>query len=178
MKVNRKKEALLSQGKLKELFNYDELNGEFTWKISKKYSKRKAGSIAGWITKSGYIQIEIDGVAYLVHRLIFLYVYGKWPTDQIDHVDGARNNNRLVNLREVTRSENQRNRTINKNNTSGITGVYWTKNTNNWFAAIGLNGKLKHLGYFTNKEDAIVARKAAEIKYEYHQGHGKPIQGH
>ena len=76
----------------------------------------------------------------------------------VDHVDNNKHNNNLINLRYATHSQNQHNRLINKNNTSGTKGVYWKKSTNKWNAQICINGKTISLGSFINKEDAINIR--------------------
>lgn len=81
--------------------------------------------------------------------------------------------NRLENLRDVSNRENARNQKISKNNTSGTLGVYFYKRDQNYQASIKINGKIKHLGYFKNKEEAIAARAAANIKYNFHENHGR-----
>jgi hypothetical protein len=92
-------------------------------------------------------------------------VHGVWPEDQIDHINRDRADNRIENLREVTNKQNQQNRSTNSDNTSGHTGVSWYKPYSKWRAQIKHNHKVIHLGYFTNIEDAIAARKAAEKLY-------------
>lgn len=82
-----------------------------------------------------------------------------------DHIDRNQLNNRKYNLRKATQKENSRNRTKQKNNTSGFTGVSWHKRQQQWFAYIKFDKKLKYLGYFDNKKDAIIARLEAEKEY-------------
>jgi len=104
--------------------------------------------------------------------LAWLYVYGTMPKEQIDHINHVRDDNRIINLREVTHSENHKNRTKQSNNTSGVTGVHWLEEKERWQAYIKGDDKKIHLGTFKNKNDAISARKEAEIKYNYHSNHG------
>ena len=97
----------------------------------------------------GYIHIFIDGTAHKAHRLACLYMTGEFPTNETDHVNHIRNDNRWENLRKTTRSENQRNRPKQGNNTSGCTGVFWSIERNKWRALISNGNKRIHLGYYT-----------------------------
>jgi hypothetical protein len=85
---------------LKHILAYNELTGIFTWKVSKS-SKTVVGSIAGTLHPNGYIYIGIDGYGYRAHRLAWFYVYGKWPADQIDHINFIKTDNSINNLRDV-----------------------------------------------------------------------------
>jgi hypothetical protein len=100
-------------------------------------------------------------------------VYGSFPPDQIDHINGVRYDNRIINLRAVTNTENCRNRALGNRNKSGHIGIFYNKKTNRWLARIGGTDKRVHLGCFENKEDAIEARRIAEINYNYHPNHGR-----
>jgi hypothetical protein len=151
---------MLSHRRILELFNYDAESGILTWKISTS-NRAKVGSIAGCRHNCGYRQIKVDGQKYLEHRLIWLYVTGEWPKDQIDHINGARDDNRFSNLREATNAENQRNRTRSSTNSSGHKGVHWRTDSQCWQARIMLNKEYKHLGYFDTLEDAHTAYVAA-----------------
>jgi hypothetical protein len=102
-----------------------------------------------------------------------LLTYGSWPEDQIDHINGNKKDNRLENLRAVSNRENLRNKKIYKNNTSGTIGVSFYKSKQGYQASIKINGKRKNLGVFKNKEEAIAARAAANIKYNFHENHGR-----
>jgi hypothetical protein len=146
----------LTQKRLKELLSYDQNTGLFYWKVSRRGVKQ--GTVAGTKTKRGYIQIRIDGKSYLAHRLTWLFFYGEWPKQHIDHINHNTSDNRIDNLREASQQENTKNRSKNKNNTSGISGVHWDKKSNKWQARIGVNGKRIHLGFFDNKEEAIAGR--------------------
>ena len=95
---------------------------------------------------------------------------GKWPENDIDHINVARGDNRFSNLREATRSENLRNRGAQKNNTSGFKGVSWQKSSRKWDARINIHGKVVHLGYFDDPEDAYQAycQAAKELHGEFY----------
>jgi len=118
------------------------------------------------------VQIIINKEHYLAHRLAWLYVNGEFPPDQIDHINHVRNDNRIKNLRTVSCKENQKNKLMHKNNTSGVIGVHWYKPRMKWKAGIKVNGELNHLGYFTSLREAAKARKEAERKYGFHENHG------
>jgi hypothetical protein len=165
---------MLTQERLKELLDYDEKSGVFTRKIARNKNNACVGSIAGSRHNEGYMRIAIDGKQYLSHRLAWLYVYGAWPPDAIDHVDHLRTNNRIDNLRSVKWKENNRNSSKRRTNKSGITGVYWSKIANKWHAQIRVNSKRLHLGYFTEIAKAAIVRKCAEMKYGFHENHGRP----
>lgn len=164
---------MVTAKRVRELLSYDPSTGEFRWKVRRKL---KAGSIAGceFTNQDGkkYWRVSIDGKKYLAHRLAWLVTYGEFPPEQIDHIDGNGLNNRLENFRAVSNAENHRNRRNQSNNTSGVSGVGWHKASRKWQAYIAVNRKDVHLGYFTNKDEAISARKAAEIKYGFHENHG------
>ena len=99
--------------------------------------------------------------------------HGAWPKKGIDHINGITDDNRISNLRDVSQSDNMRNMTTPCRNTSGRIGVYWFARDCKWQAQIRADGKTKHLGYFDDINDAIAARKAAEIEYGYHENHGR-----
>lgn len=121
----------------------------------------------------GYKRGRIFSTTCLSHRVVWAMVHGEWPAGEIDHINGMRDDNRLVNLRAVTRAENMRNAAMPITNTSGVMGVSWYKPSQKWCAFINVKGKRKHLGYFTDKADAIAARAAAEAKYGFHENHGR-----
>lgn len=99
----------------------------------------------------------------LIHRLIMGLEFG--DTREVDHRDGNGMNNTMENLRICSHGENGKNLGVSKANTSGVPGVSWDKKAKKWHAFIKVDGKQIHLGYYTNKADAIAARKAAELKY-------------
>lgn len=177
---------ILSQKTLKKLLHYDLGTGIFTWKEReipkskdlhrhKSWNQRYAGKSAGHQAKRGYIELRLLGTLYLAHRLAFLYVKGRFPALDTDHIDGIRNNNKWANLREATRQENTRNACRPARNKSGHVGVIWHIPTRKWRAYISVNGEQGHLGLYEDIEDAKTARKAAEEKHGFHKNHGRDM---
>ena len=170
------KENSLPRSRLLEALNYDRDTGVFTWRIvrNSRAGRAKVGFEAGCKNKNdGYIQITIDQVKQQAHRLAWFYVYGTWPKEQIDHINGVRHDNRIANLREVTISENRKNIRLRDNNTSGRIGVSWASRDKRWRAAIQVNGKMMHIGNFKEFDDAVRAREVAEKHYGFHKNHGR-----
>jgi hypothetical protein len=163
--------AGLTQEKVKRLFSYNPWTGVLTRRVSAGCAK--AGSVAGCRYSNGYLNVGIQGKIYKAHRLAWLYVYGSFPKHHTDHIDGVRDNNRIHNLRSVTHRENQKNQKVPCTNTSGVMGVNWDKPLGKWKAQIMAEGKKKNLGYFNIKEDAMTARKSAELEFGYHKNHGR-----
>ena len=149
---------------LRSILNYDPETGIFTWKISNS-SRAKVGDVVGCQSGDGYLRIQLQSRKYQAHRLAWLYVYGEWPEDQIDHINRIRTDNRISNLREVTNKQNLQNSGKRSDNTSGHPGVIWHKRISKWQATIKHNQKQIHLGYYSTIEEAIAARKAGELRY-------------
>ena len=147
----------ITQERLKSLLTYDPDTGNF--------ARVKTGAHAGKVHKNGYVRVSVCDKLYLAHRLAWFYTHGKWPDSCIDHINRKRDDNRIANLRVVSKSENQHNRSINQNNKSGRTGVNWFAPKQRWRAYIKINGRIKHLGWFQNLPDAIAARASAEKTY-------------
>lgn len=167
------------------LFSYDAETGVLRWKerpvshfsdesYARRWNKRFAGAIAGSPALNGYLRVRFADIYYLNHRLIWAMVYGRWPSDCIDHINGARADNRLENLREVDMQGNARNARLLSSNTSGVVGVSYARKEKRWHAYIGIGGgKRKTLGYFADIETATLARRSAELELEYHANHGR-----
>ena len=134
---------------VKTALNYDPLTGVFLWKerpsLPKEWNTRWAGKPAGYNSprpNGGFTQtcIRLDGVLYLAHRVAWLYVYGVWPNQILDHKNGNPSDNRIANLRLCTFVQNSQNRTVQQNSKSGIKGV--GRHGPNWRARIAHNGKV------------------------------------
>lgn len=121
------------------------------------------GQAAGSLNVLGYVHIKIYGREYKRGRLAWLYIHGEWPHPCIDHINRIRNDDRLLNLRVATLSENCQNRSQNNKTQTGILGV--TKHGDKFVARIQKNKNPIYLGCFENIEDAKIARQQAEIKY-------------
>lgn len=167
---------MLTQEYLKSILDYNPATGIFTWKYReggyKGWNTRFAGTIAGSENKNKYVHIGVNGVSCLAHRLAYLYMTGKLPSE-VDHKNHIRNDNRWCNLRASNGYINSRNQKLRNTNTSGHNGVYWCKTKEKWYVRIGLNGKNLHGGYFEVKEDAIKARKDLNSKLGYFETHGQ-----
>ena len=162
---------MISIEQLKQRVNYNPDTGEFSWLVAK--GGNRIGDQAGSVNDQGYLCIRILRKIYRAQRLAWLYFYGKYPIGVVDHIDGNRLNNKISNLREVTKSVNQKNLGRNKRNKSGITGVMWHKVLRKWHVQIQSEGKRIHIGYYENLEDAICSRKEANLKYGFHENHGE-----
>lgn len=172
--------AAPTQARALEYFNYDPETGDLIFKLRPRsdftapryVSHLKAvGTAARSQTVEGYIRTHIDGKYHTVHRIAWLIVYGEWveyPAFEIDHINGDRSDNRLCNLRKVTKSQNQRNAGQRVNNTSGVHGVNWKPKYNSkpgdgrWVARIWNGPRHVYLGSFQSLHEASIARKAAE----------------
>jgi hypothetical protein len=141
---------------------YNPKTGFIFWKIPGP--GRKLNKPAGWI-KEGYIRIGLSGKQLYAHRIAWIISTGEWPKNDIDHINMIKSDNRLINLREATRTENTRNNKICKRNTSGVTGVHYYKSRKVWQVYVRVNNRNKHIGYFSKLLDAKKARISAEKKY-------------
>lgn len=148
----------LTVARLRELLQYNARTGKFIWLAKSGIgSNACAGEYAGSIGhQSGYVYIFIMGHTYRAHRLAWFYVTDKWPSKQIDHMNGLRGDNRWVNLREATHPENQQNQhKAQKNNKSGYLGV--SAHEGRWQATINFNKVRFHVGTFDTAELAHAA---------------------
>ena len=146
---------------LKQVFSYDPETGEITWKIRR--GNMIVGTIAGSVWGDGYRYIRFDGTLYLAHRIAFAMYHGRYP-EAVDHINMVRDDNRISNLREATVAENNRNKRIQSNNSSGYKGVTLHKPSGKFQAKIMFDGKTESLGYFDTKEDAAIAYENAARK--------------
>jgi hypothetical protein len=142
---------MLTVEELKQLLDYDQNTGVFTWKV-KRRGTNGIGSVAGKIKPRGYRIIGISGQDYLAHRLAWLYMTGNWPEQSIDHINGHRADNRIDNLRDVSHRDNQCNRHTHRN--GRLVGASYHKPSQKWVAQIYINGRLIYLGNFPTEEAA------------------------
>lgn len=152
---------MLTATRLREVLDYDAETGVLRAKIA-RHGGVKTGSIVGTLTSRGYRHARVDGKIYQTHRLVWLYAYGRWPAHGIDHINGIHDDNRLLNLREATHTENMRNRKP-QNSVAGLKGVY--KKGNRWRAQIRAKGQNNYLGSFASAEEAHAVYCEAARKY-------------
>ena len=157
----------ITQERLKELLHYDPLTGLFTRSVYRS-PNAKAGDVAGGDNGRGYIKINVDGVSHYAHRLVWLYVHGKFPDKNIDHINGNTFDNRVSNLRDVQQGINLQNQkqARSDNKSCGLLGV--SRDKSKWSAQISTDKKLTHLGNFPTPELAHEAYLAA--KRQHHEG--------
>ena len=170
MIANKIKEDTLTQSEIKELFYYNLDTGKLSYKTTS--GRRIKNKEAGYLTPQGYRRVKIKGCSYFTHRIVFLFILGRFPKYYVDHINHNRSDNSWKNLREVNDFSNNRNTSKRPNNTSGFNGVCWDKQYQKWVAIIHVNGRNKKLGRFKDKSDAIACRKQANKLYKYHENHG------
>lgn len=157
--------TIFTQSDLHEVLLYDKDTGVFVW--SKKRRGIKTGVVLGCDNGFGYLRITVFGKSYYAHRLAWFYEHGEWP-DQIDHINGNKNDNRICNLRSVNNLQNAQNKVKEqKNSKSQILGVSWHKKAKKWQAHICIYKERKYLGLFDNINDAEEAYKIEKAKVNY-----------
>lgn len=158
--------GILSAARLRELLHYNPETGVFTWRVAGK-GIPFIGAIAGGINRRGYWRIGVDLHRYMANVLAWLYMTGEWPTDDVDHKNGVRHDNRWDNLRPATRAVNNQNqRRARVDNKAGSLGV--SPNRKKWAASITLDGSKTHLGSYATREEAYGVY--LEAKRRMHEG--------
>lgn len=159
---NRRGRALQAEY-VRNLLRYDSQTGILYWKhrvtFSPGWNTRYFDRPAGFKVR-GHLRIQIDGANYYAHRLAWLIFYGEWPEEQIDHINGVRDDNRIENLRSATGAENCFNKGMQRNNTSGFVGVNFNRQRNKWEARIWVQRKSRWRKFFDTPEEAYRARRA------------------
>lgn len=158
---------MIDYNELAKILDYNPDTGVFTWKV-KTCKKVVPNTIAGSFNSLGYVQLKINKQFFYGHRLAWFFVHKEYPKLEIDHVNGNPSDNRICNLRLANRQQNNQNRIVRIDSSSGIRGVTLRKDTKKWKAEIRVNKKLISLGCFHTKEEAIKTRKIAEQKYFTH----------
>ena len=182
----------ISKEELNNLLSYDPKTGRLFWKkrtpemfssedggrsahhTCKQWNSRFSGKEALVKNVHGYKGGRINYSYVLAHRIIWKMVTGEEP-NEVDHIDGDRSNNRWSNLRDVSSQGNKRNAKLRSDNTSGVVGVTWHSTRKRWCAFIIIDGKCVSLGTFREFEEAVAARKAAEIAHNFHANHGRKV---
>jgi len=167
---------------VRQILDYNPETGVLTWKNkpremfttdrqfktwNTRFSGKEAGNANG---ANGYRNVGVLGVLYLAHRIIWMHYYGEWP-NEVDHINHDRYDNRISNLQEAVRTTNMQNSSLSVNNTSGFNGVQFRRGK--WLAVIGVNNRRIQLGTFSNFNDAVAARIAANKDHKFHPNHGR-----
>lgn len=147
---------MTSRKRLRELFSYDAASGRLVRKVCVRDQK----PITFGESSQGYLVRWVDGVCYVEHRLVWLYHFGKWPRE-IDHINTIKTDNRIENLRDCGRTQNNGNHRRRVNNTSGFRGVSWHVRAGKWLAQINYGKTHYHLGLFLAKTEAAEAYNTA-----------------
>lgn len=162
---------------IRHSFRYDSGTGALIWRerpdVRPSWNSRWAGREAGTVKDTGYRVLAYRRKLVRAHWVVWAMHHGRWPSADIDHINHDREDNRIENLREVTRKANCRNASRSKTNTSGRTGVVWCTAQNRWRAQISPDRRHVYLGHFDEFRDAVAARDAAEKRFGFHENHGK-----
>ncbi|OJH45189.1 HNH endonuclease signature motif containing protein [Paracoccus sp. SM22M-07] len=176
------KKPLPTIERLRQRLSYDAETGKFTWLAhsgdltpnQQTWNKCWAGKPAfTYTSKSGYHSGNFDGKLLYAHRVAWAIVYGCWPEADIDHINGVRSDNRIINLRDVSRTENLKNKRAKPGTSTGHTGVTFYRRDQVYVAQARSGGKNHYLGRFKRLDDAIAARAEANIKFGFHPNHGR-----
>jgi len=179
------RELLELAAKAAGMVYYNAYTGIMTWrrkppevKDSLRWNSRYGGVECGTIDDKGYRRIlfRFDGgkpFRIRTHQLAWFIVMGNLVAGEVDHIDQDKLNNRIDNLRDVPKGINQRNSKLNSNNTSGISGVVWHKQTKRWCSQSTVNGKRHHIGLFDDIKVAALAVKKFQLTNEFTENHGR-----
>lgn len=157
---------MLTQAEVRDWLFYDCETGTFTRK--KRGPGVRLGAACERESRGGYVRVQLKGKAYPAHRLAWLYVYGSWPSQEIDHINRVRNDNRICNLREVTRSQNRQNSAAVSSSKSQLKGAHWESSRKLWRAQICVNGRDVFLGRFKDPMAAHAAYVQAAASLHTH----------
>ncbi len=163
-----KKRKPLTQERVRELFDYDPETGIVTRRVSVAgKGPTRAGDEVGFLNDSGYLMISYQGRRYRLHRIIWMLIWGYFPEHEIDHINRVRTDNRLCNLREVTRACNSLNSSVQKRSSNGVTGVAWDRSRKKWMSYIRTEReKTCNLGRSEDFIEAVALRLAGEQSLE------------
>ena len=172
---------------LRKLLRYEPETGKLFWRERHLNHFKSQRDMTSWNAKNaeneaftsydghGYKRGAIFRRHYPAHRVAYAIYHGAWPEGDIDHINGVRNDNRIENIRCVSRSGNARNQKLRRNSKTGNVGVHWYNRLGRWVARATIDGHCRHIGTYGCKTAAIVARRAFEQKNGFHENHGRVV---
>lgn len=162
----------LSPEVLRQLLRYEPETGKMYWRErpNAQFSAKFANTEAGRVDRKGYVKISVLGVSLRGHRVVWALSFGEWPSEDIDHINGQRSDNRIANLRLAGPDQNNKNRAVSKNSKTGIIGVM--RFGRRWRANIWHAGRNVYLGTFPCIGRAIRMRRDAQRALGFHPNHG------
>ena len=169
---------------LRKILRYDPQTGFLFWlerdadvhhcgRTRKIFNTQFSGLRAFTAISGGYLQGSVFNKTFWAHRVAWTIFYGEYPNFGVDHINGCTIDNRIINLRDVALSINAKNQRKRRTNTSGFNGVHFDAATKKWRASITVDGSLRNIGRFSKIEDAVLARKSAELGMGFSVRHGK-----
>lgn len=162
---------IVTRAYLLDNISYNPETGIFMW--TKAGYGRNLNKPIGSIDINGYLFLRFEGKHHMAHRVAWFYVHQEWPPEDIDHIDRCRTNNAISNLRCVSRSDNMKNAKLRIDSKTGVPGIRWNTPSRKWRVRISSNKVEYPLGCFADFFEAVCARKAAEVKYNFHPNHGR-----
>ncbi len=162
---------LIMEARLHHLLHYAPETGLFVWrKRCGVMSRVSVGAIAGCTGNQGYRCLVVDGRRYGAHRVAWFLMTGRWPVEQIDHINGVRDDNRWSNLREVTNAQNAQNRHgAPRGSSTGLLGVSFVKQLGKYRAEVRVRGlPRRYLGLFCDPKEAHAAYLEAKRTMHTH----------
>jgi len=162
LEVKSSKRTALSKDILDSVLHFDPGLGRFFWKVKRWYGG-EVGTLAGG-NHCGYRVIRLNGYIYSEHHLVWLHVYGEWPSENLDHINRIRDDNRTENLRLASRAQNNINHGIRKDARVRYKGVCYNLRLRKYVAQISLDKKVRHIGVYTTPEEAAHAYNKAAIQ--------------
>ncbi len=162
----------MTYNEMKELLKYDPDTGVLAWKhrpwATKGWNTRYAGCQAGNLSGDGYLQFCVRPKMYKAHRVVWLLHYGSWPVGDLDHINGVKTDNRIVNLRDVNNQDNHKNTKLRSDNKSGYHGITICSRTGYW----RVSGDNTTIMVTPCLPKAVIARKSFEVSNGFHINHG------